>query len=224
MSEIVRYLGRMLVLAVPAAMVTACFYPYRKRALQGMGLRTSLRHEIGLLLLVMSVSGILAVTLRPVCYWESSPGLWGDLLLCIDRPNAMYNVNLVPFRMFVDYWEDFQYHDGFFTVLNFFGNLCVFVPVGLLPALIFPKQSWKQTALRGFGLSLLIECGQYFLGRASDIDDVILNTAGALCGYGLLRLWERWQPRLVNSFRCAPVENFSQKSETNGTSQSSNII
>lgn len=206
MSEILRYLGRMLVLAVPATVAMICLWPYRKYALRGMGLRTTLRHEVGLLLLVMSVSGILAVTLRPVCYWESSPGLWGDLILCIDRPNAMFNVNLVPFRMFADYWEDFRQHDGFFTVLNFFGNLCVFLPVGLLPALIFPKESWKRAAAQGFALSLFIECAQYFLGRSSDIDDVILNTAGALCGYAVLRLWKKWAPRTVESFRCVSLE------------------
>ena len=180
MYEILRYLCRMLALAVPAAVVLVCLRPYRKYALRGMGLRTTFRHEMGLLLLVMSVSGILAVTLCPIYYWEYSPGMWGDLVLCIDRPHAMYNVNLVPFRMFMDYWEDFQQNDGFFTVLNFFGNLCVFVPVGLLPALLFSKESWKRAAVQGFGLSLLIECVQYFLGRSSDIDDVILNTAGAL--------------------------------------------
>lgn len=224
MGEIFRYLGRMLVLAVPAAAVMACFWPYRKYALRGMGLRTTRRHEVGLLLLVMSVSGILAVTLRPVCYWRSSPGLWGDLILCIDRPSAMFNVNLVPFRMFGDYWEAFQQHNGFFTVLNFFGNLCVFVPVGLLPALLFQKVDWKRAAALGFGLSLLIECAQYFLGRSSDIDDVILNTAGALCGYGLFWLWEKWAPRTVASFRCVPVGNNFEKCETNQLPESSHNI
>ena len=51
------------------------------------------------------------------------------------------------------------------------GNMLWFIPLGgLLPA-------------------LSIECMQFLLGTGvSDIDDVILNTLGALAGYGIYRL------------------------------------
>lgn len=224
MTMILRYLRQMLILAVPAAVAFGCFWPYRKRALAGMGLRTTRWHEAGLLVFIMCTAGILSVTLRPAMYWEPSPGLWGDIRLCIDRPNLLYSVNLVPFRMFADYLEDLRSCGGFFTILNFFGNLCVFVPLGLFPALLFPRESWKKAAATGFGMSLFVECAQYFLGRSSDIDDVILNTAGAILGYGVFCLLRRWFPGAVRAFRCASLENNFEKSETKPAAESSYMV
>ena len=44
------YLREMLIIGVPAAIVFACFWPYRRNALRAMGLRTNLWRETGLLL------------------------------------------------------------------------------------------------------------------------------------------------------------------------------
>ena len=52
----------------------------------------------------------------------------------------------------------------------------------------------------GFGLSLLTEVGQYFLVRNVSIDDVILNTLGALCGYQLYNLLRKTKPEFVEKF------------------------
>jgi glycopeptide antibiotics resistance protein len=38
------------------------------------------------------------------------------------------------------------------------------------------------------GLSVLVEVTQYAVGRAADIDDVLLNTAGALIGALVARI------------------------------------
>lgn len=43
-----------------------------------------------------------------------------------------------------------------------------------------------QCAAAGFCVSLFIELCQLPLNRCSDIDDLILNTLGALAGYGCL--------------------------------------
>lgn len=89
MYQIPYYLREMLIIAVPAAVVFCCFWPYRKRALQAMGLRTGLGREIGLILFIMCLFGVLAVTLWPVYWMEDSPGLWGDIELLVDRPLVM---------------------------------------------------------------------------------------------------------------------------------------
>ena len=159
MDKIFYYLREMLVVAVPAAIVFSCFWPYRKRALQAMGLRTTFWREIGLIAFIMCLFGVLAVTLWPVYWMEDSPGLWGDIELLVDRPSLWVNVNLVPFRMFRDYWEDLTRGGGFFTILNFLGNLAVFVPLGFFPALLFRNANWRRSALVGLGTSVLVEVG-----------------------------------------------------------------
>lgn len=50
----------------------------------------------------------------------------------------------------------------------------------------------KNTFFTGLGLSLTIEFVQLFtLYRATDIDDLITNTVGALVGYGCFKLIHR---------------------------------
>ena len=64
----------------------------------------------------------------------------------------------------------------------FEGNLIWFLPAGILVRLRGGKL-W-QAALAGLGLSLLIETLQFVLGSGvSELDDLILNTCGALLGW-----------------------------------------
>ncbi len=86
-------------------------------------------------------------------------------------------------------WDAFAYYAvlvrtrnwRYFTYL-FAGNLIWFVPAGVLVRLRGGRL-W-QAALAGLGLSLLVEIGQFVLGSGvSELDDLILNTAGAVLGY-----------------------------------------
>lgn len=75
-------------------------------------------------------------------------------------------------------------------IFNVFGNIGIFIPVGIfIPALF--KTNFSQTVLRGFFISLIIETVQLPLPRTSDVDDLILNTAGAAIGYGIYYLYKR---------------------------------
>lgn len=206
MYKIMYYLREMLAAAVPAAIVFSCFWPYRKRSLEAMGLRTTPLREVTLIAFIMCLSGVLAVTLWPVYMVQNQGGMWGDILLLTGRPGPLYNVNLVPFRMFGDYWRDLTQGGGLFTVINFLGNLAVFVPLGLFPALLWRGETWRRSALVGGGVSLLVELGQYFIMRSTDIDDVLLNTLGALCGWWLYELLRRFAPKFVEKFKCVKVE------------------
>ena len=56
--------------------------------------------------------------------------------------------------------------------------------------------SFKKTALTGFLISLAIEIIQLpFAVRASDIDDLILNTLGVMAGYGIYALVKKLKAR-----------------------------
>ena len=85
------------------------------------------------------------------------------------------NVNLIPFQMIKEVKGN---------PLNFFGNIFMFIPMGFFP-LMMSKKYFKinRTIFLGFSFSLIIEVLQLFLGRGTDVDDLMLNTFGTLLGY-----------------------------------------
>ena len=86
-------------------------------------------------------------------------------------------------------WDAFAYYlklvregNWWYFIYLFFGNLIWFVPLGILTKL-WGLRLW-QALLAGFLLSLSIETAQFVLGSGvSELDDLILNTLGALLGY-----------------------------------------
>lgn len=206
MEEILYYLREMLTVAVPAAIVFSCFWPYRKKALYAMGLKTSPWREVGLIFFIMCLFGVLAVTLWPIYLVQPNSGNTGNILLLVDRPSALHNVNLIPFQMVSDYIRDIRMGGFGFTIINFLGNLAVFVPLGFFPALLWRGANWKRSFLVGFGTSLLVECGQYLVVRTTDIDDIILNSLGAMCGFWFYLLIRLLTPKLTVRFICTKWE------------------
>lgn len=68
-------------------------------------------------------------------------------------------------------------------------NVLLFVPLGVaLPLLWNSSRNCLKTVGAGFLLSLFIEISQLFNIRATDIDDLIMNTLGTLIGYILYAL------------------------------------
>lgn len=93
-------------------------------------------------------------------------------------------IEIIPFRIIIQQFQDIKKQsDGFdaFT-FNVVGNIGVFVPVGMIIAYLTDK-SLKKTLLYGCILSVFIEVVQIPLNRTTDIDDVILNTAGTFIGF-----------------------------------------
>ena len=97
-------------------------------------------------------------------------------------PAAQYirwepNISLIPF-------SDETHWLGVQRVLN----AVMFAPFGfLLPVLWRGCRKWSVTTLAGFLLSLTIEILQMFCFRATDVDDLLMNTLGA--GFGFFAAW-----------------------------------
>ena len=104
-------------------------------------------------------------------------------------PAAQYirwepNISLIPF-------SDETHWLGVQRVLN----AVMFAPFGfLLPVLWRGCRKWSVTTLAGFLLSLTIEVLQMFCFRATDVDDLLMNTLGAFLGYFLAWLFfhKKW--------------------------------
>lgn len=94
-----------------------------------------------------------------------------------------FSVDAVSLRPF---FFLFDRYDGW--LMNIVGNVAMFIPVGIVWPICFKKlDSIGKTFLAGAGFTLLIELSQLFCnGRHTDIDDLILNTAGAFIGAVIL--------------------------------------
>ncbi|EOS53484.1 hypothetical protein C812_04035 [Paenibacillus barengoltzii G22] len=76
-------------------------------------------------------------------------------------------------------------------MVNLFGNVLIFMPFGLLLGLMFRHKdiTWIETLLYAFAASFSLECAQLLLAIGQfDVDDLILNTGGALLGYFVYRI------------------------------------
>ena len=94
-----------------------------------------------------------------------------------------FHYNLVPFQEILRYWN---YRDqlGMLSFANLVGNVAVFMPFGFLEAMAAEHRNFLRTFLDGFLLSLVVEIFQLIAMIGSfDVDDLILNTAGAVLGY-----------------------------------------
>ncbi|MCX2927765.1 VanZ family protein [Streptomyces sp. NEAU-W12] len=99
---------------------------------------------------------------------------------------ALIHTNLRPGRSLQAYLDQPALRDA---VRQVGGNLLLGVPFGVLTPMLAPRtRGFMQVLLLTGTVMLLVEFAQGALitGRAFDIDDVILNTGGALIGYLLL--------------------------------------
>ena len=159
-------------------------------ALRRKKLARSWARELALCLFSLCLAGLFSQTL-----------LAGGYALGRNQARAVWwsQFNLVPFRIFADSAAQIQRNHNFdYFVVNFLGNIAMFVPIGLFLPMLSPKCSLSKTLLIGLGISLFIELCQIPLGRGVDIDDLWLNTLGAAAGYALFALARRIWPRLAH--------------------------
>ena len=98
-----------------------------------------------------------------------------------------FRINWIPFVNLMDYESRSS------MLVNVIGNFAMFIPTGIVLPLIYPKMNrFINVVGTGFLISLSIEIIQLpFAVRASDVDDLILNTAGCLAGYCICILIKR---------------------------------
>ena len=146
------------------------------------GHRISYKKEFLLLLFILYIVFILCLTLLPVPMTR------------VDNPNAM-DINVVPvINTIKQSFDIFSRHNTFkrlHVIENILGNIILFIPLGIFLSL-FPKYSLKRITAVAFLCSLSIEliqliCRQFGNYRTVDIDDIILNTTGALLGFIITR-------------------------------------
>lgn len=124
--------------------------------------------------------------------------LWliGGLVLTVlpahPLPGQVVHGNLIPFHTIATYLDNLGSE---FWMRNALGNLALLLPVGLLAPLAIPSlDRWWRVALLALLISTAIELTQLAVpDRSADIDDVIVNVAGALLGFVTLSVVRRFQ-------------------------------
>ena len=193
------YVQQMLPCALAAGIVFFCVLPLRRRRLAARGLSSPVLREAGLLLFVLFAAGLAGLTVFPANFWPSLPVLlrsgpnWQTL-----RPGAgfYWNITLLDELLDGDAWRMFL----------MLGNLAMFAPFGFFSALLWRRPRWWKSVLAAFGASVLVEVVQLFVGRSSDINDIILNTLGGAAGYAVFLLLRRLAPRFAARFQCTRME------------------
>lgn len=123
--------------------------------------RVSSVYSMTLYTFSMYMTTLFAVTVSPMYGLTSDP--------------TLDNVNIIPFQMLNTLYSN---------PLNVFGNIVMFSVVGVLLVFLSVKaRKLIYSMLFGFFFSTLIECVQLFLGRGSDVDDIMLNVFGTMLGY-----------------------------------------
>ncbi len=107
------------------------------------------------------------------------------------------NINFEPLRFII---HSKTASESYFFI-NVLGNILFFVPIGLFTPMLFNGKPLLQSVGAGFLFSLSIEILQLPLLRATDVDDLILNTSGAFAGYILYIALSYIFPKIKTEFR-----------------------
>ena len=193
LENILEYFFQMLPCMGIALLIFLLLRPWRLGRLARLGLSSGPAREGALLLFVMFAAGLAALTLFPAYFWTA--GHWRGVLdgtqplfQPVDLQVQLQTIQLEPFR------EIFRAVRGPWVMFL----------VGFFTALLWRRPRWWRSLLAGFCASFTIELIQFFIGRSTDIDDLILNTAGALAGFWVFCLLRAVFPKFTEKFQCTP--------------------
>ncbi|MNB72198.1 VanZ like family protein [compost metagenome] len=122
------------------------------------------------------------------------PFLWEQLSKFMADPGRIMNrLQLANFTPFLSISRNIH-NQSSLDLINLVGNIVIFMPFGVFLVLSTNhKMSFIGVLIRSFALSLWLECSQIIFSIGSfDVDDLILNTIGALLGYIVYRFYGKY--------------------------------
>ena len=189
MSAIIRYVINMIpymMIAVPVYLIGRLAFCKTKKV------KTNWFREITLFAFVIFLVGLASQTIIP----KFETGVNGFNIV----QSGIHETNLIPFKVLFETYQE-VFVNGYinYFLINFLGNIILFIPFGLILPLLW-KTSTKKTILIGFCSSLFIEICQMFLTRGTDIDDVMLNTTGVVLGILVFKFLQKNCKSFVEKF------------------------
>ncbi len=187
MNAIIGYIISMMpymVLTIPVYLIV------RRSIIKSKNIKINWYHEISLFVFVIFLVGLASQTIIPEIQFNLS-----GYNIVYDR---VHTTNLKPFLViYQTYIEVFRYGNINYFLINFLGNIIMFMPIGFFIPLLW-RTSNKKVVLIGFCSSLFVEVSQLFLARGTDVDDLILNTFGVWLGLMLYRgLYKEYEEFMI---------------------------
>ena len=185
MSDILEYILNMIpymLLALPIILVTRiiAFFLHKKK-----NIWTTWEHEVAICLFLLFIVGLASQTIIPKFEIAGNE-------IHILHTGISGRINFIPGQVFADTWQAFNNGYPSYFIINFLGNIGMFIPIGFLVPLLWNRSSVKKIALIALSISLFIEICQIPQARGSDVDDLWLNTLGGVIGallyYGLTKI------------------------------------
>ncbi|WP_010284679.1 VanZ family protein [Bacillus timonensis] len=101
-----------------------------------------------------------------------------------------FRYNLTPFSTIKNYFTYYDHFPFYIWIINIAGNIGVFIPFGIVLPVLFPRLSNFFFFLCAFviGISSLEVLQLFSMLGSFDVDDIILNTIGAVIGFILLQV------------------------------------
>lgn len=202
---------QMLPCMMAALLIWALIRPLRLHRLAARGLVSPRRREIALLLYVLFCVGLCALTLFPY-------GFWGDCIRMLWEPDFEWSPDfpgwqeglrrlqalpgsITPFQEILRVTKG-----GPWLEFVLWGNIAIFAPIGFGLGLLWREKRWYHAVVLGGVFSSTIEFVQIFVGRVSDVDDIMLNTAGTILGFFFYYIACKVFPFNWNKFHCQRKE------------------
>lgn len=189
-----------MIIAVPLIMVIRIISRYinKKRKI-----KSTLFHEIGFWIFALFLVGLASQTVMEYSINENGNFIFGF--------DSSHKINLIPGKIFIESINDNGniYFDYF--VLNFIGNVGIFIPIGFFVPLLWRNINIKKAVLVGFCTSLFIELTQLILPRVTDIDDLWMNTLGAVIGYLIYIVINKFAHSFFEKFKVIQIAPLTTK-------------
>lgn len=184
----------MIVMIIAIPFVVYIRLKSRKKKYNGQNNRW---HEVGIMTFWVYLTGLFYETIVPK---NGVSFKYAEMRL---QNLDSLGINFHLFRVFTDVYNAIHYLNlwqPFF--INFLGNIAMFMPIGFLLPLLWRKmEKFFFVLITGLGLSLFIETMQLPQYRSTDVDDLWLNTLGAIIGFVIYKYFVRRIPKLRKKFK-----------------------
>lgn len=194
-GRLFRYLFAMAWGALPPLAVCLALLPLRRRRLRRLGLVSGPVREGMLILFWMFCGAMALLTLFPRWVVPALVDIWHG-----------YGWNAGGYPFFIMGTVSLTPLGTLYDPFIFLGNVVMFLPFGFLVPLLWRGVGWGRALLLGVCLTFFVESCQLLVGRAFDVDDLMLNALGVLAGYGIWRLWRRLAPGGACRLWCRPAD------------------
>lgn len=159
----------------PALAAWLLLCPLRRKRLARLGLRSGPRRETALALFVLYCGGMAMLTLTPRDFHPYDALRYG-------YAGPFFRIGTLNTALL----RSLRYSKTIFLA-----NVLLFLPFGWMRGMLWRGSRWYSVTALACAITGFIELCQLLVGRAFDVDDLLLNALGTVLGWLLWRLFQK---------------------------------